>query len=138
MEKQKPRHKSQEPVLGPKDIKKIKKNIEDFKLRSRWLPNTSLQTYFGKPPFENYGNANTKPVDGGTFYGGFMKSHNLNPHRGGNHPQYKQVQPHAQLYSQIYPTKEAILPRALTEMASDVTKSVFLRWWANELLYSID
>lgn len=36
---------------------------------TRWLPNSAFQTYFGKPAFENYGAANTKPAVGGMISG---------------------------------------------------------------------
>jgi len=58
---------------------------------SRWLPDSAITTYFGKPAFHPYGNGNTKPTVGGTVYGNYMKTHNVNPHSGGNHPEFKQV-----------------------------------------------
>lgn len=80
-----------------------------------------MQTYFGKPPFEAYGYGNTTSVDGCTFYGNHMKTFNLNPHKGANRPRYKQVHPHAELFSQLYPVKAAVLPRHLSEAPLEVT-----------------
>jgi hypothetical protein len=62
-----------------------------MKHTSRWLPDSAITTYFGKPAFHPYGNKNTNPTVGGTIYGQYMKSHNINPHSGGNNPEYKQV-----------------------------------------------
>lgn len=62
-----------------------------MKHTSRWLPDSAITTYFGKPAFHPYGNGNTNPAVGGTIYGQYMKSHNINPHSGGNQPEYKQV-----------------------------------------------
>ena len=50
-----------------------------------------MTTYFGKPAFHAYGNGNTNPTYGGTIYGQYMKTHNVNPHAGGNKPEYSQV-----------------------------------------------
>ena len=52
------------------------------------LPNSALTTYFGKPAFHAYGNANTNPTNGGLSYGQYMKTHNINPHSGDNNPEY--------------------------------------------------
>jgi hypothetical protein len=71
--------------------------LKNFYNTTRWLPNTSFTTYFGKPAFENYGYGNTKPVYGGLFYGNYMLSHNLNPIEGGNLPDTKQVYSSAML-----------------------------------------
>ena len=43
-----------------------------------------MTTYFGKPAFFAYGNGNTHsngPAD-------YMKTHNVNPHAGGNKPEF--------------------------------------------------
>ena len=45
-----------------------------------------MTTYFGKPAFHPYGNGNVKPTSGGLIYGGYLKSHNVNPHSGDNKP----------------------------------------------------
>jgi hypothetical protein len=34
----------------------------------------------------NYGGANTNEIIGGVVYGNYMKTQNINPHTGGNHP----------------------------------------------------
>jgi len=74
-----------------KQMKNIDKKIQNLKHTSRWLPDSAITTYFGKPAFHPYGHANTNPAVGGTIYGQYMKTHNINPHSGGNHPEYKQV-----------------------------------------------
>jgi len=66
----------------------LKEKLKELKLTSRWLHDSSLTTYFGKPAFHSYGNGNTKPVVGGSVYGQFMKTFNVNPHAGGNKPEY--------------------------------------------------
>jgi hypothetical protein len=43
--------------------------LKDLKLSSRWLPDSALTTYFGKPAFHAYGNGNTNPTVGGGIYG---------------------------------------------------------------------
>jgi hypothetical protein len=65
--------------------------IKRFYNTTRWLPNSSFTTFFGKPAFENYGFGNTKPTYGGLFYGNYMLSHNINPVDGENLPEEKQV-----------------------------------------------
>lgn len=62
-----------------------------MKHTSRWLPDSAITTYFGKPAFHAYGNGNTNPTFGGTLYGNYLKTHNVNPHSGDNHPEFKQV-----------------------------------------------
>lgn len=65
--------------------------LKRFYNTTRWLPNSSFTTFFGKPAFENYGFGNTKPTYGGLFYGNYMLSHNINPVDGENLPEEKQV-----------------------------------------------
>lgn len=65
--------------------------LKRFYNTTRWLPNTSFTTFFGRPAFENYGYGNTKPTYGGLFYGNYMLSHNINPVDGENIPGEKQV-----------------------------------------------
>lgn len=50
------------------------------------MPDSALTTYFGKPAWHAYGNANVNPAQGGLIYGDYMKSHNINPHSGSNKP----------------------------------------------------
>ena len=57
-----------------------------FLQTTRWIANSAFTTYFGKPAFENYGRGNTKPTSGGLLYGNYLKSHNIQPHRGTNCP----------------------------------------------------
>jgi hypothetical protein len=67
------------------------KRIKDLMNTTRWLPNTAFQTYFGKPAFHNYGTANTNPAVGGSIYGNYLLSHNINPQTFGNQPEFRQV-----------------------------------------------
>jgi hypothetical protein len=62
-----------------------------MKTTGRWMPDSAITTYFGKPVFHAYGNGNTDPIVGGTVYGDYMKTHNVNPHSGSNRPEFKQV-----------------------------------------------
>jgi hypothetical protein len=62
-----------------------------MKTTGRWMPDSAITTYFGKPVFHAYGNGNTDPIVGGTVYGDYMKTHNVNPHSGSNNPEFKQV-----------------------------------------------
>lgn len=77
-----------------------------MKPTSRWLPDSAITTYFGKPAFHAYGNGNTNPTYGGTLYGNYLKSHNVNPQSGDNKPEFKQVFERAIIGAA---TKEAIL-----------------------------
>ena len=72
--------------LSDEQREEIAKKLKDLKLMSRWLPDSSLTTYFGKPAFCAYGNGNTKPTAGGLISGDYLKTHNVNPHSGGNKP----------------------------------------------------
>ena len=74
-----------------KQLKNIQHKIQEMKHVSRWLPDSAITTYFGKPAFHPYGNGNTDPTVGGTVYGQYMKTHNINPQSGDNHPEFKQV-----------------------------------------------
>lgn len=57
------------------------------------LPDSAIYTYFGKPVFFNYGNAHSNPVNPLNK----LKTHNINPHSGGNQPHYSQVHGRAML-----------------------------------------
>jgi len=46
---------------------------------SRFLPDSSFKTYFGRVVFHNYGHRNTSPVTGGVAYGNYLATHNVNP-----------------------------------------------------------
>lgn len=83
-----------------KKEREIQKIIDKFTRESRWLPDSSFQTYFGKPAFAVYGNGNTNPVFGGPMYGNYLKTHNINPQRGPNRPKIEQVYQSAALASQ--------------------------------------
>lgn len=43
-----------------------------------------MYTYFGKPAFFPYGNANVNPTNSNQK----LKTHNINPHSGGNKPEF--------------------------------------------------
>ena len=74
--------------LNDDQQKELKDKLNNLKLCSRWLPDSSITTYFGKPAFHAYGNGNTNPTYGGPMYGEFLKTHNINPHSGGNKPEF--------------------------------------------------
>ena len=42
----------------------------------------------GKPVFDIYGYNNVNPACGGVAYGNYMLTHNANPHRGENKPEF--------------------------------------------------
>ena len=69
-------------------INELNSKLQEMKKCSRWLPDSAQFTFFGKPPFHAYGNGNTDPTVGGGVYGQYMKTHNINPHAGGNRPKY--------------------------------------------------
>ena len=71
--------------------------MKELKKCSRWLPDSALTTYFGKPAFHAYGSGNTDPTYGGSMYGQFMLTHNINPHAGGNKPEFSQIHGRAML-----------------------------------------
>jgi hypothetical protein len=62
------RGKSAKPISKEKK-KQIEKRVNEIKSTSRWLADSALTTYFGKPAFHSYGNGNTKPTVGGSVYG---------------------------------------------------------------------
>jgi len=62
-----------------KHKKNLEKRINEVKSTSRWLADTAITTYFGRPAFHPYGNGNTKPTVGGVICGDYLKSHNINP-----------------------------------------------------------
>ncbi len=72
-----------------------------MKSTSRWLADSAITTYFGRPTFHPYGNANVKPAVGGIISGDYLKSHNINPQSGDNKPEYKQVYGRALLGSTV-------------------------------------
>lgn len=88
---------AKQPGLTKEEQRNIDEKIKQLKLEGRMLPNSAMTTYFGKPAFHAYGNANTKPTYGGPMYGSYMKTHNINPHSGDNHPEFTQVYAHAML-----------------------------------------
>jgi hypothetical protein len=85
--------------------------IRKFEEQTRWLPNSGFQTYYGRPAFENYGYRNTNPSWGGLLYGSYMKSFNINPQRGENHPPFEQVYISSQLASEKVNYSKDHMPR---------------------------
>ena len=51
------------------------------------------------------------PTVGGTMYGNYLKSHNVNPHSGKAKPEYKQVYDHADMAATRYPDAQPQPPR---------------------------
>lgn len=106
-------------ALDPeKDKERLERRLERIKKlneTTRWLPNSSFMTYFGRPPFENYGRGNVNPTVGGTVYGNYLKTHNVNPHKQGNHPEFKQVYGHAELAATALPISQPEPPRKCKE-----------------------
>ena len=97
--KKKKLRRSKKAQKKTKREKQVEKLVEKFRQESRWLPDSAFQTYFGKPAFAVYGNGNTNPVFGGTMYGNYLKTHNINPQRGANKPALEQVYQSAALAS---------------------------------------
>jgi len=69
-----------------KDMHKRRSQVNNT---TRWLADSSFQTFFGKPAFHPYGRANTNPAVGGISYGNNMLSHNINAERGENPPAFQ-------------------------------------------------
>ncbi|CAI2363131.1 unnamed protein product [Moneuplotes crassus] len=63
----------------------------DQKRKTRWKPDSHLRSEYGKPIFHPYGKANTNPTSGGIIYGDYLRTHNIHPHSGENHPEYRQT-----------------------------------------------
>jgi hypothetical protein len=59
--------------------KNLEKRVNEIKSTSRWLADSAITTYFGKPAFYPYGNGNVHPTVGGTVYGQYLLTHNVNP-----------------------------------------------------------
>jgi hypothetical protein len=55
--------------LTEEQKKELREKLAAMKLTSRFLPDSSITTYFGKPAFFNYGGNNTNPTNGGIVYG---------------------------------------------------------------------
>lgn len=57
---------------NPEDAAKLERRrqrIKKMAATTRWLPNTSFTTYFGKPSWGPYGYQNVNPTVGGIVYG---------------------------------------------------------------------
>jgi hypothetical protein len=100
-----------DPVYEKERLQRRKDRIQRLNETTRWLPNSSFKTYFGKPPFENYGRGNVNPTVGGSVYGDYMKTHNINPHAGDNKPEFKQIYDRADLVATRYPDAQPEPPR---------------------------
>ena len=100
-----------EVTLKRSSVANRQKRIDDLNKWTRWLADTSFQTYFGKPAFHTYGKNNTNPTVGGVVYGQYLLSHNVNPEHGHNDPQYKQVYNSAMHYGYKNGDRIPQLPR---------------------------
>ena len=98
--------------------------IKKFNEQTRWLPNTGFQTYYGKPAFENYGFRNTNPSWGGLMYGSYLKSFNINPQRGENHPKFDQVYISSQLAADRVNYERDYMPRKCQDEYAHSQKEV--------------
>lgn len=67
----------------------MKKRKSEFLNTTRWLPDSSFTTYFGKPAFHAYGKGNVNPTVGGVNYGHNLLTHNINAECGDNPPTYQ-------------------------------------------------
>jgi len=65
--------------------------LADLHSTTRWLPDSAFTTYFGKPAFHAYGKGNINPTVGGSIYGHYMLTHNVNPECTPHPPQFQQV-----------------------------------------------
>ena len=88
----------------------MKKRKSVFLNTTRWLPDSSFTTYFGKPAFHSYGKGNVKPTVGGINYGQNCLTHNINAECGENPPLYQQVYDSA-LKAGIVKTKGMRVPQ---------------------------
>lgn len=104
-----------DPQADADKIKRRKERIKRLNETTRDLANSAFMTYFGKPPFENYGKGNVKPAVGGILYGDYLKTHNVNPHRGPSVPRYKQVFDGADFSSSKKPIIQPEPPRNCKE-----------------------
>jgi len=100
-----------DPVYEKERLDRRKERIKRLNETTRWLPNSAFKTYFGRPPFENYGRGNINPTVGGSIYGDYLKSHNVNPHSGANKPEFKQVYTQADFAATRYPESQPEPPR---------------------------
>lgn len=88
----------------------MKKRKSEFLNTTRWLPDSSFTTYFGKPAFHAYGKGNVNPTMGGVNYGHNLLTHNINAECGDNPPLYQQVYDSA-LKAGIVKTKGMRVPK---------------------------
>lgn len=93
-----------------------KERLKQFHAQTKWLPNTSMNTYYGKVPFDNYGRGNTKSKLDGFLYGNYLKSFNVNPHRGENLPQYYQTFGNTLTHIENQPDLKPEPPRKVMEL----------------------
>jgi len=104
-----------DPVEDKEKLDRRKERIKKFSEQTKWMPNSAFTTYYGKPAFENYGRGNVQPTSGGVIYGNYLKTHNVNPHRGKKNPQFKQTYNSALMYGSRMPVCEPELPRKVKE-----------------------
>ena len=101
--------------VDPASKKRREQRIKKLHQTTRWMANSGFTTYFGKPAFHNYGNANVKPTYGGVGYGQYLKSHNVHPHLGTSQPEYHQVHGNAERIAQLRKPLEPQPPRKCKE-----------------------
>ena len=99
----------------PESIRRREQRIKKLHQTTRWMPNSGFTTYFGKPAFHNYGNANTKPTFGGLGYGQYMKSHSISAHLGDSKPEYHQIHQNAERIAQLRKPIQPQPPRKCKE-----------------------
>lgn len=104
-----------DPYEEADKLARRKERIRKFGEQTKSLANSAFTTYYGKPAFENYGRGNIKPAAGGLIYGNYMKTHNVNPHRGNKNPHFKQTYNNALMYGSRMPACEPELPRKVKE-----------------------
>jgi len=96
-------------------VQRRQDRIKKFQEQTRWIPNSSFNTFYGKSVFENYGRGNVNPANGGFLYGNYLYSHNVNPHRGDNLPTYQQSYNTALAFGERMPVQTPEPPRKTKE-----------------------
>lgn len=92
------------------------KRLKELNSTTRWLPDSAFTTYFGKPAFHAYGKGNVqKGTVGGTIYGHYLLTHNINPESGGHPTQYQQVYDNALRTGMSKGARKPHLPRKIND-----------------------
>ncbi len=93
----------------------MKKRLNTLNSTTRWLPDSAFTTYFGKPAFHAYGKGNINPSVGGSIYGHYLLTHNINAECGAHPPEYQQVYDTAMKKGLNRGVRQPILPRKVNE-----------------------